>query len=142
MSSNARTAPVDERLAPAVCELGLLLVGDGRLAEAEALLRRGLAIDDAGARRVDRRARPGLHARHPGALATSKGDPSEAEALLRRALALATLDPVLGPADVGATLSGLAKVLIDPRPDTRGRRPRAPRASPCTSASRANGTPS
>jgi len=104
---------VDERLAPAVCELGLLLVGDGRLAEAEALLRRGLAIDDAGVRRVDRRARQVFTLDILAALATSKGDPAEAEALLRRALALATLDPALGPADVGATSSGLAKVLID-----------------------------
>jgi tetratricopeptide (TPR) repeat protein len=103
----------DERLAQPVCELGLLLVGDGRLAEAEALLRRGLAIDDAGVRRLDRRARQVFTLDILAALATSKGNPAEAEALLRRALALATLDPILGPADVGATASGLAKVLID-----------------------------
>ena len=104
---------VDARLASPLCDLGLLLVGDGRLTEAEALLRRGLAIDDAAVRSVDRRARQVFALDILAALATSKGDPVEAEVMLRRAIALATLDPVLGPADVGASLNGLAKVLID-----------------------------
>jgi tetratricopeptide (TPR) repeat protein len=105
--------PADERLAHSVSDLGLLLVGDGRLPEAEALLRRGLAIDDAGARSLDRRARQVFTLDILAALATSKGDPAEAEALLRRAIALATLDPVLAPADVAASLNGLSKALID-----------------------------
>ena len=103
----------DERLAHPVSDLGLLLVGDGRLPEAEALLRRGLAIDDAGARSLDRRARQVFTLDVLAALATSKGEPAESEALLRRAVALATLDPVLAPADVAASLNGLSKALID-----------------------------
>jgi tetratricopeptide (TPR) repeat protein len=109
---------VDERLAPPLSDLGLLLVGDGRLPEAEALLRRGLAIDDAAVRRVDRRARQVFTLDILAALATSKGDPAEAEALLRRAVALAILDPALGPATVATALNGMAKVLMD-RGETR-----------------------
>jgi len=103
----------DDRLAPVLCDLGLLLVGSSRLVEAEAWLRRGLAIDDAGDRRMDRRARQVFTLDILAALATSKGDPADAEALLRRAVALATLEPALGPASVAPALNGLAKALID-----------------------------
>jgi tetratricopeptide (TPR) repeat protein len=107
-----------ERLAPSLCDLGLLLVGSGRLREAEALLRRGLAIDDAAPPRVDRRARQVFTLEILASLVTSKGDSAAAEALLRRAVALATLEPKLGPADVADALNGLANALLD-RGETR-----------------------
>ena len=110
--------PIDGRLAPSLCDLGLLLVGNGRLREAEASLRRGLAIDDAAAPRVDRRARQVFTLEILASLVTSTGDSAAAEALLRRAVALATLEPTLGPADVADVLNGLAKAVLD-RGETR-----------------------
>jgi tetratricopeptide (TPR) repeat protein len=103
----------DERLAPILCDLGLILVGGGRLVEAEALLRRGVAIDDASAPRMDRRDRQVFVLDILAALATSKGNSADAEALQRRAVALANLDPALGPASVAPAMNGLAKALID-----------------------------
>ena len=104
-----------ERLAPLLCDLGLLLVGDGLLVEAEARLRRCLAIDDAGetVRHLDRRLRQISTLEILGALAIAKGEAAESEALMRRAVALSTLEPSLGPADVADALNGLAKVVID-----------------------------
>jgi tetratricopeptide (TPR) repeat protein len=109
---------IDERLAPSLSDLGLLLVGHGRLPEAETLLRRGLAIDEASGRRVDRCARQVFTLEVLASLAMAKGEPMEAEALLRRAVALARREPTLGPADRAVALGGLAKALID-RGETR-----------------------
>jgi tetratricopeptide (TPR) repeat protein len=109
---------IDPRLAPSLSDLGLLLVGTGRLLEAETLLRRALAIEEASVRRVDRCARQVFTLEVLASLALAKGDPTEAESLLRRAVALARLEPTLGPADRAGALGGLAKALID-RGETR-----------------------
>jgi tetratricopeptide (TPR) repeat protein len=104
-----------ERLAPLLCDLGMLLVGEGRLPEAEARLRRCLAIDDADGtvRHLDRRARQVFTLEILGSLAIAKGEAAEGETLMRRAVALSTLEPGLGPADVADALNGLAKVIVD-----------------------------
>ena len=106
--------PGHERLAPALCDLGMILVGNGHLPEAEARLRRCLSIDDASATQaVDRRARQVFTLEILASLAIAKGEAAESEALMRRAVALSTLEPSLGPADVADALNGLANAVID-----------------------------
>jgi tetratricopeptide (TPR) repeat protein len=107
--------PDHERLAPALCDLGMILVGNGRLPEAEARLRRCLSIDDASAtvRPVERRGRQVLALEILASLAVARGEAAESEALMRRAVALSTLEPSLGPADVADALTGLANAVVD-----------------------------
>jgi len=107
--------PSHEGLAPALCDLGMILVGNGRLPEAEARLRRCLAIDDGDAtvRPLDRRARQVFTLQLLAGLAIARGEAAEAEAPLRRAVALSTQEPSLGPADVADALNSLANVVVD-----------------------------
>jgi tetratricopeptide (TPR) repeat protein len=107
--------PRHERLAPALCDLGMILVGNGRLPEAEGRLRRCLSIDDASAkvRCIDRRARQVFTLEILASLAVARGEAAESEALMRRAVALSTLEPSLGPADVADALNGLANLVVD-----------------------------
>jgi tetratricopeptide (TPR) repeat protein len=103
----ARSGDVDHAMA---------LLGQGRLMEAEAALRRSLAGTEAADPEEDS---AGLRARRVstlevlGSLALAAGRSDEAETLLRRALALAGRRPRLADADIASVLNGLARLLAD-----------------------------
>jgi tetratricopeptide (TPR) repeat protein len=127
--SAARTGRADDAGA-AEYGMGMWLVGKGRMVEAEAALRRGLAIDEAGARgssaaRVRARAVSTLDVL--ASLAAGRGDSCEAEVLLRRALVLGETAPRLPDVEVARILTSLARLLAE-RGDLREAEARASRA--------------
>jgi tetratricopeptide (TPR) repeat protein len=110
--------------------MGMWLVGKGRMVEAEAALRRGLAIDEAGARgssAASRRARAVSTLDVLASLAAGRGDSREAETLLRRALVLGETAPRLPDVEVARILTSLARLLAE-RGDLREAEARASRA--------------
>jgi tetratricopeptide (TPR) repeat protein len=105
-----------ESVGPVLGDLALVLVCQGRMADAEAALRRGLAIDDAAdgddpkaGRRLRRLTAMGLLA----SFAASGGDNAQAETLLRRAVRVSEAAPRLGGLDVADVLNSLGKLLVD-----------------------------
>jgi tetratricopeptide (TPR) repeat protein len=97
---------------------GLLLVGAGRLAEAEAALRASVVLD--GARDADR-AQPLVSIRQRlistldvlSSLVAVRGELDEAEALLRRAVAIGDAPPSLPPVDRARVANSLARLLVE-----------------------------
>ena len=97
-------------------DLALVLVCQGRMAEAETVLRRGLAIDDAADRddpKLGRRFRRLTALGLLASLAASVGDNVQAETMLHRAVRVSDAAPRLGGPDVADVLNGMGKLLVD-----------------------------
>lgn len=107
---------VHESLGPVLGDLALALMSQGRMAEVESVLRRGLAIDDAADRlqpTMERRLRRLTALRLLASARAAAGDVAEAEKLLRRAGRVTEAAPGIGGLDGAAVLVGLAKLLVE-----------------------------
>ena len=105
-----------ESLGPVLVDLALVLLSQGRMAEMESFLRRGLAIDDAAdgdQPEVGRRLRRVTTLRLLASVRASVGDAAEAETLLRRAVRVSEAAPKLGGPDGADVLIGLGKLLVE-----------------------------
>lgn len=108
--------PAHESLGPVLGDLALVLLSQGRMAEAEDVLRQGLAIDDAAdghEPKVGRRLRRLMALRLLASARAAAGDTAEAERLLRRAVRVSEAAPRLGGPDGAGVLVGLGKLLVD-----------------------------
>jgi tetratricopeptide (TPR) repeat protein len=99
-----------------VRDLALASLGKGEVAEAQALLRRALALDAQADRedpRDDRRLRRISSLSLLASMLAAGGDPGGAEATLRASVRLGEVHPRLGGPDVADALSGLARLLVE-----------------------------